>query len=111
MTQFSDRSLIYTLRPYQQKVVDLFREKTANKEKKLHIVAPPGSGKTIIGISLLLESQKKGVVFSPNAAIQAQWINRFYDATDVLNFTAVTETSFSTSIDKHPSYFSHTCYK
>ena len=77
MTLDPDRTLILRLRPYQQRVVELFHERRRQGDRRLHVVAPPGSGKTIIGVALILEARRKAVVFSPNAAIQAQWVDRF----------------------------------
>ena len=66
-----------TLRPSQQAAVDVIIPQLENGEKKLHIVAPPGSGKTILGLYVWADLIKKpAVVFSPNSAIQAQWLAR-----------------------------------
>ena len=56
MIQNPDRQLIFTLRSYQQQVLELFKTKIADGATTFHIVAPPGSGKTVIGIALMLES-------------------------------------------------------
>ncbi|MFO0867542.1 MAG: DEAD/DEAH box helicase family protein [Pirellulales bacterium] len=62
------------LRPSQAEVVQLAREKLAAGQRRLHIVAPPGSGKTILGLYLWAECVRRpAVVLSPNSAIQAQW--------------------------------------
>lgn len=76
-----DRALGFRLRPYQEEVLLRFREGLAAGERRFHFVAPPGSGKTVVGIALLLEARRRGAVFAPNAAIQAQWADRFEDAT------------------------------
>lgn len=104
--RFSDRALIYELRPYQKKVIDAFNAKIKDNSGKFHVVAPPGAGKTILGISLLLESNNRGVVFSPNSAIQSQWIKKFYASTDVLHFNSEVKTNISANIDDLPSYLS-----
>ena len=65
------------LRPSQEDVVKIARQKLAAGKKRLHIVAPPGSGKTVLGLYLWAECVKKPVlVLSPNSAIQAQWAAR-----------------------------------
>ncbi|WP_254509984.1 DEAD/DEAH box helicase [Anatilimnocola floriformis] len=76
------------LRPSQAAVVKIAEQKLADGAKQLHIVAPPGSGKTILGLYLWAECVRQpAVVLSPNSAIQAQWaakIDQFaYDAGDV----------------------------
>ncbi len=62
------------LRPSQAAVVRIAEQKLAAGAKQLHIVAPPGSGKTILGLYLWAECVRQpAVVLSPNSAIQAQW--------------------------------------
>jgi len=71
------------LRPSQQDVVEIARKELARGERHLHIVAPPGSGKTVLGLFLWAECVRApAVVFSPNSAIQAQWAAR----TDLFHF-------------------------
>lgn len=68
-TQFASK-----LRPSQQEVVDIARRKLADGGRRLHIVAPPGSGKTVLGLYLWAELVRRpALVLSPTSAIQAQW--------------------------------------
>jgi len=76
-----DRRLGVRLRPYQADALEVFRARRAEGRRRFHFVAPPGSGKTVLGLALLLEAGAKGVVFSPNAAIQVQWADRFDEIT------------------------------
>ena len=47
------------------------------ENKRLHIVAPPGSGKTVLGLYVWADLVRKPtLVLSPNSAIQAQWAAR-----------------------------------
>ena len=39
-----------------------------------HIVAPPGSGKTIVGLELIRRFGERAAVFAPTTTIQQQWI-------------------------------------
>lgn len=65
------------LRPSQQEVVAIARKKIGEGKKRLHIVAPPGSGKTVLGLYLWAECiSRPALVLSPNSAIQAQWAAR-----------------------------------
>ena len=65
------------LRPSQQDAVEIARRQLAAGERHLHIVAPPGSGKTVLGLYLWAESiRQPALVLSPNSAIQAQWAAR-----------------------------------
>ena len=43
----------YPLRKYQQDILELVNKKLENGERELHIVAPPGAGKTIIGLQTI----------------------------------------------------------
>ena len=61
----------YPFRRYQQMVLEL-TERRAD-ERTFHIVAPPGSGKTIVGLELIRRFAKPAVVFAPTTTIQRQW--------------------------------------
>ena len=61
------------LRPSQRDVVKIAQQQLAEGQHRLHIVAPPGSGKTVLGLYLWAECiRAPAVVLSPNSAIQAQ---------------------------------------
>lgn len=65
------------LRPSQRDVVEIAERKLARRERTLHVVAPPGSGKTVLGLYLWAEVVRRpALVLSPNSAIQAQWAAR-----------------------------------
>ncbi len=65
------------LRPAQEAAIEIARTQLAKGKRRVHIVAPPGSGKTVLGLYLWSECvQKPAVVLSPNSAIQAQWASR-----------------------------------
>lgn len=65
------------LRPSQVQVRDVARQQLTQGERQLHIVAPPGSGKTVVGLYLWAEMIKRpALVLSPNSAIQSQWAAR-----------------------------------
>ena len=62
-----------TLRPSQVAASSIIREELRNGKKRLHIVAPPGSGKTVLGLYVWSDLiRKPTLVLSPNSAIQAQ---------------------------------------
>ena len=66
-----------TLRPSQSAASDIIKKQLSQGEKQLHIVAPPGSGKTILGLYVWSDLVRRpALVLSPNSAIQAQWIAR-----------------------------------
>lgn len=65
------------LRPSQRDVVEIARAQLTQGERRLHIVAPPGSGKTVLGLYLWAECLRvPALVLSPNSAIQMQWAAR-----------------------------------
>lgn len=64
-----------TFRDYQQRILD--ESDRYLRQGRLHIVAPPGSGKTILGLELVRRAGAAALVFSPTVAIAGQWIDRF----------------------------------
>ncbi|MFL7808867.1 MAG: DEAD/DEAH box helicase family protein, partial [Anaerolineae bacterium] len=62
----------HPFRRYQQMVLDLAAG-AAGDDAKFHVVAPPGSGKTIVGIELIRRYGRPAVVFCPTTTIQEQW--------------------------------------
>ena len=65
-------------RPYQARVLaelDVHLE-----DNHFHLVAAPGSGKTVVGLEVLLRIGKPALVFAPTIAIRDQWIRRFLDS-------------------------------
>ncbi len=65
------------LRPTQRAAASVVKKQLAAGRRRIHIVAPPGSGKTVLGLYLWTEYiRRPAVVLSPNSAIQAQWISQ-----------------------------------
>lgn len=64
-----------TFRVYQQKVLDVANKHL--KDGKIHIVAAPGSGKTILGCELIRRLNNPCLIFSPTVTIREQWGDRF----------------------------------
>lgn len=68
------------LRDHQRDVLEELDEQLANghKNAKEHprawVVLPPGAGKTIVGLDVARRLQQPTVIFSPNTAIQMQWV-------------------------------------
>ncbi|MBZ4187932.1 DEAD/DEAH box helicase family protein [Niabella beijingensis] len=65
----------YPWRKYQQRVLNELE--VYKKDNHLHIVAPPGSGKTVLGLQLCLELQQPVLILAPTLAIRDQWADRF----------------------------------
>jgi superfamily II DNA or RNA helicase len=45
-------------------------------DRQYHLVAPPGSGKTIIGLELIGRFGRPAVIFAPTTTIQGQWLDK-----------------------------------
>ncbi|HEY9776083.1 MAG TPA: DEAD/DEAH box helicase family protein [Planktothrix sp.] len=61
------------LRKYQQEILGLVEKKLAAGERRMHLVAPPGAGKTIIGLQIISQLKCNSLILSPNTTIQSQW--------------------------------------
>jgi len=64
-------------RPYQARV--LAELEAHLSDNHFHLVAAPGSGKTVVGLEALRRVGKPALVFAPSIAIRDQWIRRFLD--------------------------------
>lgn len=60
------------LRTYQQRVINQLTDYLENDS--IHIVAPPGSGKTILGITIIEKIKKKTLILVPSLLLKHQWI-------------------------------------
>lgn len=75
-----------TYRPYQKRIID--KANLLLSKRKLHIVAAPGSGKTTLGIELILKVGAPCLILAPSITIREQWIQRFVQ--DFLDLNAET---------------------
>ena len=69
---------------FQNEILDKFESELARWDKKIHIVAPPGSGKTIMLIEMINRLIKKWVswnvlILVPNVTLQYQWKEQIQD--------------------------------
>ena len=78
MKDFSKVKFKWTFRDYQQAVLDNSQKHL--KDKRIHIVAAPGSGKTILGLELVRRQNAPALVMSPSVTIRQQWGERFVEA-------------------------------
>jgi superfamily II DNA or RNA helicase len=67
----------YPWRDYQARVLDSVGLYLA--DRRLHIVAAPGSGKTTLGLEIFRRVGKPTLVLSPTRVIRDQWIERLRD--------------------------------
>ena len=73
-------------RRYQKAAIAAFERDRAAGHRRTHIVAPPGSGKTLVGVELVRRIGRRALVLTPNSAVQMQWpraIRKFGSPSDV----------------------------
>jgi superfamily II DNA or RNA helicase len=61
-------------RHYQQAALEAFERDRQAGRRHTHIVAPPGSGKTLLGVEMVRRLGVPALVLVPNSAVQAQWL-------------------------------------
>lgn len=70
----------YDFRKHQQLMLEKFDDKLKSSKSRLfrfHLVSPPGSGKTIVGLEIAKRLGVPAVVICPNTTIQGQWTEKF----------------------------------
>ncbi|NML70262.1 DEAD/DEAH box helicase family protein [Chryseobacterium sp. RP-3-3] len=105
MTIFPDHiKFKYSWRAYQKRFLDNLDEYLANNH--LHVTAPPGSGKTVLGLEVMLRLNKPALIVAPTLAVKNQWVQRFCElfldtetipdwiSTDIKNPRLITVTTY-----------------
>ena len=64
-------------RPYQQRAIEEFNDHVADRH--FHLVAAPGSGKTVMGLEVVRRLARPALVLTPTLAIREQWVRRLID--------------------------------
>lgn len=95
----------YTWRKYQKNFLDHADDYLMDNH--IHIVAPPGSGKTVLGLEIMLKLNQPTLIVAPTLAIRNQWIYRFCEL--FLN-VEVTPEWISTDI-KNPKFVTVATYQ
>ncbi len=67
----------FQFRPYQKRILEYFDHHLA--DNKLHVVAPPGSGKTILGLEALRRLNRPTLILAPTLTIRNQWLDRYLE--------------------------------
>ncbi|PCI02273.1 MAG: hypothetical protein COB81_05550 [Flavobacteriaceae bacterium] len=70
-------------RKYQERFLANFE--THKEDRHLHVIAPPGAGKTILGLEMIRRVNRTTLVLSPTLTIKNQWKKRFEDFFDTEN--------------------------
>jgi superfamily II DNA or RNA helicase len=64
-------------RTYQSRVLQTLEEHL--DDNRLHVVAAPGSGKTLLGLEVTRRINRPSIILAPTRAIRDQWIERLCD--------------------------------
>jgi superfamily II DNA or RNA helicase len=72
-SRYDDLQFFGEWRPYQRAALAAFERDRQHGNLTTHIVAPPGSGKTLLGVELIRRVGKRALVLAPNQGIQQQW--------------------------------------
>jgi len=71
---FDQMRFRYPWRNYQERVLGELEEHL--DDERLHVVAAPGSGKTILGLEVVRRLGQPTLILAPTRAIRDQWIDR-----------------------------------
>ena len=71
---YQNISFKYPFRDYQTRVLNTLDEKLS--DNKIHIVAAPGSGKTVLGLEIVRRLDIPVLILVPSISIREQWIDR-----------------------------------
>ncbi|MCQ6274960.1 DEAD/DEAH box helicase family protein [Bacillus sp. V3B] len=98
-------SFRYSWRKYQKRVLDELDHHLKNHH--LHLVAPPGSGKTVLGLEVMLRVNQPTIILAPTLTIKNQWVSRFMEL-----FLQKDQQPDWVSIDiKNPAFLTITTYQ
>lgn len=64
-------------RSYQERILGQCEKSL--RDNKLHIVAAPGSGKTILGLEILCRLNHPALILAPSITVREQWKERFLE--------------------------------
>jgi superfamily II DNA or RNA helicase len=73
VSEFAGLRFRGTWRHYQSLALAAFERDREAGHTSTHLVAPPGSGKTLLGFEIVRRLGSSALVLAPNSAIQAQW--------------------------------------
>lgn len=70
MTILTDKNVNW--RKYQKQLIDRLAKYKSNNS--IHLVAPPGSGKTYLGIEIVRQLDRKTLILVPSLVLKQQWL-------------------------------------
>lgn len=101
----AEARFVHPWRKYQQRVLDQLEKHLVDDH--LHLIAPPGSGKTTLGLEVARRLDKPTLILTPSLAIRNQWIQRFCE-----QFLSTTECPDWISRDiKDPKFLTVSTYQ
>ncbi|WP_194949066.1 DEAD/DEAH box helicase family protein [Actinomyces trachealis] len=71
--------------PFRDYQTEILRSARPGDGATVHVVAPPGAGKTVIGLGLAVRNGRRALVLAPTTVIRAQWARQaadFFTAAD-----------------------------
>ncbi len=74
ISPFEQMRFCFPWRAYQAEVLRGLEDHL--EDRKLHVVAAPGAGKTVVGIEVLRRIGKPTLILAPSIAIRNQWVDR-----------------------------------
>ncbi|MBN1961397.1 MAG: DEAD/DEAH box helicase family protein [Deltaproteobacteria bacterium] len=89
----ADIKFKYPWRAYQARVLQELEYHL--KDDRLHVVAPPGSGKTVLGLEVMRRLGHPALILAPTVAIKHQWLKRFNELFLSAPATNLTSTDIS----------------
>jgi len=94
----------YEWRSYQKRILNELESHLVNGH--LHLVAPPGSGKTVLGLEVMLRLDGPTLIVAPTLAIREQWMERFTEL-----FLGDEPPSWMSTNLKEPAFVTVTTYQ
>ncbi|MDZ8118694.1 DEAD/DEAH box helicase family protein [Pontiella agarivorans] len=74
---FTELKFRHSWRPYQKRVLDAMNHHLS--DQRLHVVAAPGAGKTVLGLETFRRLGKRTFILAPTRIIRDQWLLRLKD--------------------------------
>ncbi|MCX7547721.1 DEAD/DEAH box helicase family protein [Xanthomarina sp. F1114] len=107
---FIDLQFVFPWRTYQENFLNNFSAHISDNH--FHVIAPPGSGKTVLGLEIVKRIGKKTLILAPNLTIRNQWEDRlqnFFVKGEIFkpvsfDIRALSDINFSTYQSLHSFY-------
>jgi superfamily II DNA or RNA helicase len=93
-------------RDYQARVLDRLDEYLS--DDRVHIIAAPGSGKTVLGWEIIRRINRPTLILAPTLTIREQWVSRFLE--HFTDFGYARPAWISTDLDK-PAFLTLVTYQ